>query len=53
MKIVVICGSGLIGKQVVNGLRERGHEVLAASPSTGVNTLTAIAHDFRTAAGWG
>jgi uncharacterized protein YbjT (DUF2867 family)/quercetin dioxygenase-like cupin family protein len=40
MKIVVIGGTGLIGKKVVNNLRERGHEVVAASPSTGVNTLT-------------
>jgi uncharacterized protein YbjT (DUF2867 family)/quercetin dioxygenase-like cupin family protein len=40
MKIVVIGGSGLIGSKVVNILRERGHEVVAASPSTGVNTLT-------------
>ena len=40
MKIVVIGGSGLIGTKVVNILRQRGHEVVAASPSTGVNTLT-------------
>jgi uncharacterized protein YbjT (DUF2867 family) len=40
MKIVVIGGSGLIGTKVVNKLRERGHEVIAAAPSTGVNTLT-------------
>jgi uncharacterized protein YbjT (DUF2867 family) len=40
MKIVVIGGSGLIGKKLVHNLRQRGHEVVAASPSTGVNTLT-------------
>lgn len=40
MKIVVIGGSGLIGSKLVNLLRERGHEVTAASPSSGVNTLT-------------
>ena len=40
MKIVVIGGSGLIGSKLVNNLRQRGHEVLAASPSSGVNTLT-------------
>ena len=40
MKIVVIGGSGLIGKKVVKDLRQRGHDVLAASPSTGVNTVT-------------
>ena len=40
MKIVVIGGSGLIGKKLVNNLRERGHEVVAASPSSGVNALT-------------
>ena len=40
MKIVVIGGSGLIGSKVVNILRQRGHEVVAASPSSGVNTLT-------------
>jgi uncharacterized protein YbjT (DUF2867 family) len=40
MKIVVIGGSGLIGKKLVNILRPQGHEVVAASPSSGVNTLT-------------
>ena len=40
MKIVVIGGSGLIGTKLVNDLRKRGHEVVAASPSTGVNTVT-------------
>jgi uncharacterized protein YbjT (DUF2867 family) len=40
MKIVIIGGSGLIGSKVVTILRQRGHNVVAASPSTGVNTLT-------------
>jgi uncharacterized protein YbjT (DUF2867 family) len=40
MKIVVIGGTGLIGKKVVNNLRQQGHEVVAASPSSGVNTVT-------------
>src|SRR3979411_990662 len=40
MKIVVIGGSGLIGKKVVMNLRQRGHEVVAASPSSGVNAVT-------------
>ena len=40
MKIVVIGGSGLIGKKLVKQLRQNGHEAVAASPSTGVNTLT-------------
>jgi uncharacterized protein YbjT (DUF2867 family) len=40
MKIVVIGGSGLIGKKTVAILRQRGHEVVAASPSSGVNTVT-------------
>jgi uncharacterized protein YbjT (DUF2867 family) len=40
MQIVVIGGTGLIGTKLVHILRERGHEAEAASPSTGVNTLT-------------
>jgi uncharacterized protein YbjT (DUF2867 family) len=40
MKIVVIGGTGLIGTKLVNGLRAQGHEVVAASPNTGVNTIT-------------
>ena len=40
MKIVVIGGSGLIGTKLVKNLRQNGHEVLAASRSSGVNTLT-------------
>ncbi|MGD9646367.1 MAG: SDR family oxidoreductase [Pirellulales bacterium] len=40
MKIVVMGGSGLIGKKLVSRLHERGHEVVAASPSTGVNAVT-------------
>jgi len=40
MKIVVIGGSGLIGTKLVKNLRQDGHEVVAASPSSGVNTLT-------------
>ena len=40
MKIVVIGGTGLIGTKVVENLRKKGHEVVAASPSSGVNTIT-------------
>ena len=40
MKIVVIGGTGLIGSKLVNTLREHGHEAIAASPNSGVNTLT-------------
>ncbi|NOW98737.1 SDR family oxidoreductase [Mucilaginibacter sp. SG564] len=40
MKIVVIGGTGLIGSQTVNQLKLSGHEVVAASPNNGVNTLT-------------
>ena len=40
MKIVVIGGSGLIGSKLVTKLREHGHETIAASPNSGVNSLT-------------
>jgi len=40
MKIVVIGGSGLIGSRLVKKLREHGHEAVAASPDSGVNTIT-------------
>ncbi|MFI8992945.1 SDR family oxidoreductase [Streptomyces sp. NPDC053542] len=40
MKIVVIGGTGLIGRKVVGKLNDRGHEAVPAAPSTGVNTLT-------------
>src|SRR3954467_6824363 len=40
MKIAVIGGTGLIGKKVVMNLRQHGHEVVAASPSSGVNAVT-------------
>lgn len=40
MKVVVIGGTGLIGSKVVSRLRQLGHEVIAASPNTGVNTIT-------------
>jgi uncharacterized protein YbjT (DUF2867 family) len=40
MRIVVIGGTGLIGSKLVAKLREDGHEALAASPDTGVNTVT-------------
>ncbi|MGO4166301.1 SDR family oxidoreductase [Novosphingobium sp. YAF33] len=40
MKIVVIGGTGLIGSKVVARLAQAGHDVLAAAPNTGVNTLT-------------
>lgn len=40
MKIVVIGGTGLIGSKTVARLRQEGHEVIAASPASGVNTIT-------------
>src|SRR5258708_34011423 len=40
MKIVVIGGSGLIGLKLVPKLREQGHEAIAASPNSGINTVT-------------
>src|SRR5207249_4877858 len=40
MKIVVIGGTGRIGAKVVGNLRDKGHEVVAASPSKGINAVT-------------
>src|SRR6476469_1688581 len=40
MKIVILGGTGLIGSKVVNLLRSGGHEVVAASPSQGINSIT-------------
>src|SRR6478672_6711562 len=40
MKIVVIGGTGLIGSKTVSILRQGGHEVVAASPKSGINTIT-------------
>src|SRR5262249_15592430 len=40
MKIVVIGGTGLLGSETVERLRKKGHDVLAASPNSGVNTIT-------------
>jgi len=40
MKIVIIGGTGLIGTKLVNNLRQRGHEAIAASPKSGVDTFT-------------
>lgn len=41
MKIVIIGGTGLIGSKLVNKLQQSGHTVMAASPDSGVNTITA------------
>ena len=40
MKIVALGGTGLIGSKTVPILRQHGHEVVAASPNTGVNSIT-------------
>ncbi len=40
MKIVVIGGTGLIGSKTVPMLRQGGHEVVAASPKSGINSIT-------------
>ncbi len=40
MKILIIGGTGLIGSKTVEKLRNQGHEVIAASPATGVDTIT-------------
>lgn len=45
MKIVIIGGTGLIGSKTVAKLRERGHEAIAAAPSTGVDTITGAGLD--------
>lgn len=45
MKVVVIGGSGLIGSKLVKKLRDNGHEAVAASPESGVNTLTGAGLD--------
>lgn len=40
MKIVIIGGTGLIGSKTADRLRQKGHDVVAAAPNTGVNTIT-------------
>src|SRR6266513_43633 len=40
MKIVIIGGTGLVGAKLLNNLRQQGHEVVAASPSRGINSVT-------------
>ena len=40
MKIVILGGTGLIGAKLVNLLRSGGHEVIPASPSLGINSIT-------------
>jgi uncharacterized protein YbjT (DUF2867 family) len=40
MKIVVVGGTGLIGSKIVEKLKQKGHEAIAAAPNTGVNTIT-------------
>jgi nucleoside-diphosphate-sugar epimerase len=40
MMIVVIGGTGLIGSKVVEKLKKKGHEAIAAAPNTGVDTIT-------------
>ena len=46
MKIVVVGGTGLIGSKVVEKLKQKGHQAIAAAPNTGVNTITGegVAH---------
>jgi hypothetical protein len=53
MTLVIIGGTGLIGTKLVARLREHGHEAIAASPDTGVNTLTGqgLAEALRGAGG--
>jgi uncharacterized protein YbjT (DUF2867 family) len=45
MKILVIGGSGLIGKKLVKRLRDGGHEAVSASPSSGINSVTGAGLD--------
>lgn len=52
MKIVVIGGTGLIGAKLVVLLKNLGHDVLAASPNTGVNTPTGEGLGTVTFAAW-
>jgi NAD dependent epimerase/dehydratase family enzyme len=54
MKIVVIGGSGLIGSKLVPKLRERGHEAIAASAKSGVNSVTGegLTAALKGASGW-
>jgi len=40
VKVLIVGGTGFIGRKVVSMLRERGHDAVAASPGTGVNTIT-------------
>ena len=47
MKIVVIGGSGLIGKKLVTRLHERGHEAVAASPSSGFNVRKILHRNIK------
>jgi uncharacterized protein YbjT (DUF2867 family) len=42
MRIVVIGGTGLIGSKTAERLRRKGHDVVAASPNSGVNTVTGV-----------
>ena len=42
MKIIVIGGTGLIGSKLVSKLNQSGHDAVAASPNTGVNSLTEV-----------
>ena len=55
MKIVVIGGTGLIGSKTVPILRQGGHEVVAASPKSGINSITGEGtqggHDRRAGGG--
>ena len=48
MKIVVIGGTGLIGSKVVEKLKHKGHEAIAAAPNTGVNTASSRTRPLHT-----